>query len=82
MSGWRQFKFDTSDVVPKSEDDCFIPEDDPMWQHVGAAKITSIAPQIQTKFDNSGNEKAKIMREQNIKPGTEEWIKLWFSKPK
>jgi hypothetical protein len=53
-----------------------------MWQHVGAAKITSIAPQIQTKFDNSGNEKAKIMREQNIRPGTEEWFKLWFSKPK
>lgn len=30
----------------------------------------------------TGTEKAKIMREQNIQPGTEEWFKLWFSLPK
>lgn len=29
----------------------------------------------------TGNEKAQLMREHNIKPGTEEWFKLWFSKP-
>lgn len=29
----------------------------------------------------TGNEKARLMRENNIKPGTEEWFKLWFSKP-
>jgi len=23
----------------------------------------------------------KIQREKNIKPGTDEWFKLWFSKP-
>lgn len=26
-------------------------------------------------------EKAKLMRERNIRPGTDEWFKLWFSKP-
>ena len=26
-------------------------------------------------------EKARIMREHNIKPGTDAWFKLWFSKP-
>jgi hypothetical protein len=26
-------------------------------------------------------ENARIMREQNIKPGTPEWFKLWFSLP-
>jgi hypothetical protein len=30
----------------------------------------------------TGTEKAKIMREQNIKPGADEWFKLWFSLPK
>ena len=80
-NSWRQFKIDTSDIVPKDQDDCFIPPEDPMWDHVGASKIKSVAPQIMTKFDNSGNEKARIMREQNIKPGTEAWFKLWFSKP-
>jgi hypothetical protein len=29
----------------------------------------------------TGNEKARLMRENNIKPGTDEWFKLWFSRP-
>lgn len=29
----------------------------------------------------TGTEKAQIMREHNIKPGTKEWFKLWFAKP-
>jgi hypothetical protein len=26
--------------------------------------------------------RGQIMREQNIKPGSDEWFKLWFAKPK
>lgn len=26
-------------------------------------------------------QKAQYMRENNIKPGTDEWFKLWFAKP-
>lgn len=29
----------------------------------------------------TGNEKGELMRKHNIRPGTEEWFKLWFSKP-
>jgi hypothetical protein len=29
----------------------------------------------------TATEKAQLMREHNIKPGTEAWFKLWFSKP-
>lgn len=29
----------------------------------------------------TANEKSKIMREHNIKPGSQEWFRLWFSKP-
>jgi hypothetical protein len=29
----------------------------------------------------TGNEKQKLERENNIKPGTPEWFQLWFSKP-
>ena len=29
----------------------------------------------------TGNEKQKLEREHNIKPGTPEWFQLWFSKP-
>jgi hypothetical protein len=29
----------------------------------------------------TGNEKAQLMRKNDIKPGTDAWFKLWFSKP-
>lgn len=29
----------------------------------------------------TGTEKAQLMREHNIKPGTPAWFKLWFSQP-
>jgi hypothetical protein len=29
----------------------------------------------------TGNEKAELMKKNNIKPGTDEWFRLWFSKP-
>ena len=29
----------------------------------------------------TGSEKRKIEREKNIKPGDDEWFKLWFSVP-
>ena len=32
-------------------------------------------------FGQAGKEKTKIMRKHNIKPGDEEWFKLWFSLP-
>jgi hypothetical protein len=30
----------------------------------------------------TGTEKRRIEREQNIKPGTDDWFRLWFSLPK
>lgn len=29
----------------------------------------------------TGNEKGDLMKKHNIKPGTQEWFKLWFSLP-
>ena len=29
----------------------------------------------------TASEKARLMREHNIRPGTPEWFQLWFSKP-
>lgn len=29
----------------------------------------------------TGNEKARLMKENNIQPGTPEWFRLWFSRP-
>ena len=30
----------------------------------------------------TGTEKGQYMKKHNIQPGTSEWFKLWFSKPK
>lgn len=29
----------------------------------------------------TGNEKGELMKTHDIRPGTEAWFKLWFSKP-
>jgi hypothetical protein len=29
----------------------------------------------------TGNEKGELMKKHNIKPGTKEWFRLWFTKP-
>ena len=29
----------------------------------------------------TGNEKGELMKAHDIRPGTEAWFKLWFSKP-
>jgi hypothetical protein len=29
----------------------------------------------------TGSDKGRVQREKNIKPGTDEWFKLWFSRP-
>ena len=29
----------------------------------------------------TGNEKGELMKRHDIRPGTEEWFKLWFSRP-
>ena len=42
-------------------------------------------PQSNTVKENpsiTGTEKAQYQRQHNIKPGTQEWFKLWFSRPK
>jgi hypothetical protein len=29
----------------------------------------------------TGNEKGELMKKHDIRPGTEEWFRLWFSRP-
>lgn len=37
--------------------------------------------EIGSNISITGSEKARIQRERNIKPGTVEWFRLWFSLP-
>lgn len=50
-------------------------------QYKGFMKYDPVDPYGGSNISLTGNEKAKLMREHNIKPGTPEWFKLWFSLP-
>ena len=36
----------------------------------------------QENISYTGTEKSKLQKKHNIQPGTDEWFKLWFAKPK
>lgn len=44
----------------------------------GVNENTSMGEEMSHQSTNLG----KIQRERNIQPGTDEWFKLWFAKPK
>lgn len=35
----------------------------------------------QENISHTGTEKSQYMKKHNVQPGTEEWFKLWFSRP-
>lgn len=47
----------------------------------GIREFRGLEPYGGSNISITGNEKGKLMKKHNIKPGTEEWFKLWFSKP-
>ena len=44
-------------------------------------KLAGVNESTNPEIDTSIN-RGQIMRDRNIKPGTDEWFKLWFAKPK
>lgn len=47
----------------------------------GYVKYDPVDPYEGSNISITGTEKRRIEREKNIKPGTDEWFKLWFSLP-
>lgn len=43
------------------------------------SKVTSTS---EANISDIGTNRAEYQRKHNIKPGTDEWFKLWFAKPK
>lgn len=41
----------------------------------------STTDSLGSNISSTASEKSRIMRENNIRPGTQEWFRLWFSKP-
>lgn len=47
----------------------------------GYTKYDPTDPTAGSNISITGNEKGQLMKQHNIKPGTDQWFKLWFSKP-
>jgi hypothetical protein len=47
----------------------------------GINEFKGLQPYGGSNISVTGNEKGELMKKHNIKPGTQEWFKLWFSLP-
>jgi hypothetical protein len=47
----------------------------------GINEFKGFTPYNLENISKTGTEKRKIEKEKNIKPGDEDWFKLWFSLP-
>jgi hypothetical protein len=73
----KQYRITAEDFNPQGSDpsvpDCYI---DPAVLHAARTGQELPAPRIEIKSQNLG----KFQNDNDIKPGTEEWFKLWFGK--
>ena len=89
----KQYRITSADLNQDSPDDAYLAPDDPIHELKALSGLGGLGGQARLHeyraqqlsygetFGESGQEKADIMREKNIKPGDPEWFKLWFSLP-
>jgi hypothetical protein len=93
----KELRFRTENFLATSDiiDDAVLSDDDPLHQIKSLAgigqQITEANPSIANRNGNmstvgsnisiTGMEKRRLEKEHNIKPGTDEWFRLWFTRP-
>lgn len=89
----KQYRITSDDIAPiDSSEDCYLAENDPAHEIKRLQFLSGLGGQHRlAEYRNSQRtvenithtaaENARIMREKNIRPGTPEWFKLWFSLP-
>lgn len=85
----KQYRITSIDTTPQSEDDCMLDANDPIHEMKAVAMFGGLGAEEALLNYNSlnkpvvvGSNKGQIQREQNIKPGTDAWFKLWFGQQK
>ena len=83
----RQFKITTLNQLQTSDDDCVLDPSDPVHEFIKVSAMGGMGTDAALAAYNvanlpkvEGSNKGQIQREQNIKPGTDEWFKLGFGK--
>jgi hypothetical protein len=86
----KQYRITTADINQNSSDDCYLDPSDPIHELKALAGLGGLGGEARlheyrasqgSNISGTGNNLGQIQREQNIKPGTPEWFKLWFSLP-
>jgi hypothetical protein len=86
----KQYRITTQDLNQSADDDCYLDPNDPIHELKALAGLGGLGGEARlheyrvsqgSNVSVTGNENGRIQREQNIKPGSPEWFKLWFSLP-
>jgi len=86
----KQYRVTTENIGTDSPDDCILPSDDivhelKVLQYLGGinsqARLHEYKINQGSNISVTGSNNGEIMRKNDIKPGTPEWFKLWFSLP-
>lgn len=83
----KQYRITSADLSPKSDDDCYLDPSDPIYDLMPASMMGGLGSMEALARYNAtmqhpiqSSNKGQIQREENIKPGTDAWFKLWFGK--
>ncbi len=80
----KQYRFNSGDFVPKEQvPDAVLSDDDlrNLQTLAGIRPVDVQLPENTSNMSHTAQEKADIMRRDNIQPGTDPWFRLWFSRP-
>lgn len=86
----KQYRVTSQNLNQDSPNDCYLDPNDPIHeikvlQHLGginaAGRLQEYRGMQGSNISATGDNKGELMKQHNIKPGTPEWFKLWFSRP-
>jgi hypothetical protein len=91
----KQYRITSDHLNTDSTDDAYLAPDDPIHELKAIQYLAGLGSQARlqeyrahtaainngSNISVTGNEKGELMKKHNIKPGTPEWFKLWFSLP-
>jgi hypothetical protein len=91
----KQYRITTDNIPQDSDDDAYIAPDDPLQElkviqylaglnaegRLQEYRAHNAAINKGSNISTTAAEKVALMKANNIKPGSQEYIKLWFSKP-
>lgn len=91
----KQYRITTDHIPQDSTNDAYLAPNDPIQElkviqylaglnsegRLAEYRAHNTAINKGSNISTTAAEKVKLMKDHNIKPGSEEYIKLWFSKP-